>query len=492
MQKITIITFYTLVILLFSSCEKDFEELAENPNNPEEVAPDLLMVNMIRSTANNMVNDAFSIGNVAAQYATEIREPNVDRYIWNSFGLWNDGYSTLRDVNNLYTIAGEREHDNYQGVALIWKTLIFSRLTDAYGDLPFSEALKGKSESVYFPSYDQQQAVYQGMIADLEEANNLLSVTGGSVSSDILYGGDIMKWKKFGNSLRLRLLLRQSNQVDPSAAMQALLADAERYPIFQSNEDQAIVDYTDSPNYFPLAGYRSGHFLDRRLSSTFADHLNTLQDPRVKVFAQPTVASREAAGSGTGELEWQGVPNGETDENLGSDIDRQVSQFGSIYYIDQQVAAPAEGLIMTYAEVAFTLAEAAQRGWINADAEEHYNNGIRASMEYYQGFSEETLLPDELYFQQEGVAFDEAQALELIGLQKWIALFFTDLQGWYEWRRTGLPELAPSIVNNNENRIPVRFNYPTDQQVTNQENYTEAVQRQGRDDINTPVWWDQP
>ncbi len=488
----TILIYITVPLALLSSCEQDFEALSVNPNNPEEVTPDLLMVNIIRSTVDNMVNDAFSVGNVAAQYATEIREPNVDRYIWGSFGTWNDGYNTLRDVNNLYTIAVERGHDNYKGIALIWKTLIFSRLTDAYGDLPFSQALQGKSENIYFPSYDTQQAIYEGMIADLEAANNLLSSAGSAIANDILYGGDILKWKKFGNSLRMRLLMRQSNQVDPSAALQALLADPERYPVFQSNNDQAVLQYTASPNYYPIAGYRSGFFLDRRLSQTFGAKLNALNDPRLPVIARPTTASLEAYRAGTGELAWKGVRNGESDENLGSNIDSEVSQFGSIYYIDQQVPVAADGLVMTYAELEFILAEAAQKGWISTNAEEHYLKGIQASIDYYQRSSEDNFTEVTSYFQQEGVAFTESQALELIGQQKWIALFFNDLQGWYEWRRTGLPPLAPSLVNNNDDQIPVRLQYPADQQVTNEENYQQAVQRQGRDFINTHVWWDQP
>ena len=492
MHRFTHVVLPAFLLVLFSSCERDFNELAVNPNQPEEVAPDLLMVNIIRSTVNDMVNDAFSVGNVVAQYATEIREPNVDRYVWGSFGTWNSGYNTLRDVNNLYTIAGERGDANYQGIALIWKTLIFSRLTDAYGDLPFSEALRGKSDQVYFPAYDPQQSIYQGMIADLEEANNLLSSQGGAVSSDILYGGDVSKWRKLGNSLRMRLLIRQSNQVDPSAALRALLSDPARYPVFESNEDQAVLRYVSSPNYFPISGYRSGFFLDRRLSQTFAQQLNALNDPRLTVFARPTAVSLEAVDTGTGELEWRGVRNGETDQNLGSDIDNTVSQLGSIYYIDQQVPAPADGLVMTYAELEFILAEAAQKGWIGADAAEHYQKGIAASLDYYRGFADEDFPANEAYLQQQEVAFDENQALERIARQKWIALFFNDLQGWYEWRRTGLPDLEPSLVNNNDDQIPVRFQYPSDQQVTNQKNYQQAVQRQGRDFINTYVWWDQP
>lgn len=484
-------TLLIFILTVIGACTQDFEELAINPNNPEDASPSLLMVHVIRDVVDQMVDDAFRNGNVVAQYATQIREPNIDRYIWADFNTWDVGYNTLRDINNIYEIATQDEHDNYRGIALTWKSLVFSQLTDAYGDLPFSQSLKGKSENIYFPVYDTQAEIYAGILADLEEANNLLSVDGRGITNDILYDGDILKWKKFANSLRMRLLMRQSTQVNPSAELTAMLADPAQYPIFESNNDQAILTYTNSPNYFPLGDYDSGHFYDRRLSKSLSDVLNAVNDPRISVYAQPTEESRIAYEAGTGFLEWEGIQNGETDENLSSDIDERISALGSVYYISPQMAVPAEGLIMTYAELEFILAEAAQNGWIERNPETHYLNGISASIAYYSGLSGEDIIPEENFYTQPGIAYDPSRGLEQIGIQKWVALFFNDLQGWHEWRRTGFPELQPSIVNNNDDRIPVRFRYPTAQQVTNLENYQAAVQRQGRDDINTKVWWDE-
>lgn len=188
-------------------------------------------------------------------------------------------------------------------------------------------------------------------------------------------------------------------------------------------------------------------------------------------------------------LEWDGVRNGEEDANLGSNIDSRVSTLGEIFYKDLLVPVQAEGLVMTYAEVQFILAEAAQKGWIGGDPESYYNEGIKASVEYYNRVSGTNIAATEDFMSQPQVKFDPANALEQIGTQKWVALFFHDMQAWHEWKRTGLPNLSPSIVNNNNDKIPVRFQYPSSQQETNLENYTKAVSAQGEDFINTRVWW---
>ncbi|MBC7921203.1 MAG: SusD/RagB family nutrient-binding outer membrane lipoprotein [Ferruginibacter sp.] len=490
-MKVSSLKIFLLTGFLFTACDRDFEEINANPNNPEAVNPELLLVTVIRSTVNSMVNEAFSTGNVVAQFAAEIREPGTDRYLWGSFGTWDNGYGNLRDVNNLYAIATERNLDQYRGIALVMKSLIFARMTDCYGDLPYAEALQGKAEQpVYAPRYDRQQDIYAGILAELTEANRLLAGATGTVRNDILYNGDVTRWRRLANSLRLRLLLRQSNRVDPSAAMREIMADPGQSPLILANADNAVLRYVESPNLYPLTGQRSGFFLDRRLSKTLADRLNATRDPRLAVYAQPTTESKDAAAAGRGPLAWAGVRNGELDANLGSSIDRRVSPLGDLYYRGLQVAAPAQGLVMTAAETNFILAEAAQRGWIVGNPETYYLNGIRASIDYYRTVSGVNLNATPEYLSQSGVAFEAARALELIGTQKWIALYFNDLQAWHEWKRTGIPALAPSVVNNNSNQIPVRFRYPTDQQVTNRTSYEEAVARQGPDDINTKVWWD--
>lgn len=483
-----------MIIILAATavaCDNGLEEINKNPSNPEEINPELLMVTVIRSTVNQMMGEAWDTGNIVSQYAAEIREPNTDRYIWTgALGTWSNGYTVLRDVNNLYEIGDERGLDNYKGIALVMRALIFSRMTDVYGDLPYSQALKGKeAEPVYSPAYDTQQEIYAGLLNELEQANQLLTPAGGEIRNDILYGngsniGDPMLWRKLANSLKLRLLMRQSNKVDPSAAMQTILSNPAQYPIFGSNADNATVTYVEAPNLFPLTGTRIGFFRDKRMSKMFANQLNSTNDDRRRALMEPTAQSVTA-----GTPAWDGVRNGETDANLGSNIDAKVSTFGKMFYVDLSIPVKAEGLVMTYSEVCFILAEAAQRGWITGTAETYYVNGIKASFDYYKTISGVNITATDAFLNSPGIKYDATQGLQMIGTQKWIALFYCDLQGWHEWKRTGFPVLTPSFVNNNGNKIPVRSLYPSAQQTTNRTNYEAAVARQGVDNINTKLWW---
>jgi len=489
---ITYIFLFTCLLVIVG-CAAEFEEINTNPNQTEEVLPQLLMPNIIRTVVSEQVGNAWSPGNLVVQYSAQIRDPGTDRYVWGSFsGLWNTMYNILRDVNNLEQLGQERDESNYIGIALVMKSWIYQVLTDSYGDIPYSQAQQGKSNRVFFVPYDRQEAIYEGMLADLERANELLNENGGIINGDILFDGDYMKWRKLANSLRLRLLVRRSNQVEPGSEIQNIINNPAQFPIMESNEDNAALAYlSETPNLFPIANTREGSWLDRRLSKTLADELNAIEDPRLPIFAQPTENSVDSFQLGLGPLKWRGVRNGEEDENLSSDIDRNVSQLGSIYYIRQGTAVPAEGLIMSYAEVQFILAEAAAKGWASGDAEAYYLEGIQASVDYYAGVAGTTVQVDPTYFEQEAVAFNPDNALEQIGLQKWIALYFNGLEGWFEWRRTGFPDLQPAIVNSNNDQIPVRFQYPLDQQTLNPDNYQQAVSNQGLDDINTKVWWDQ-
>ncbi len=482
----------SILLIGIAGCEDEFDEINTNPNQPEEVLPQLLMPNIIRTVVSEQVGNAWSPGNLVVQYSAQIRDPGTDRYVWGSFsGLWNTMYNILRDVNNLEELGQQRDESNYMGIALVMKSWIYQILTDSYGDIPYSQAQQGKSDRVIFVPYDTQEAIYEGLLSDLERANQLLNENGGIINGDILFDGDFMKWRKLANSLKLRLLSRRSNQVDPSAEMQAIINNPSQFPIMESNADNATLEYlSETPNLYPIANTREGSWLDRRLSKTFADQLNAIQDPRLPIFAQPTENSVDSFQLGLGPLKWRGVRNGEEDDNLSSDIDRNVSQLGRIYYIQQGTAVPAEGLIMSFSEVQFILAEAATRGWINSDAETFYLEGIQSSIDYYAGVAGTSIQVDPSYYEQEGVAFDLDNALEQIGTQKWITLYFNGLEGWYNWRRTGFPDIQPAIVNSNNDQIPVRFQYPLDQQTLNPDNYQEAVARQGIDDINTLVWWD--
>jgi hypothetical protein len=478
----------TLAVLV-GGCDSRFEDVNANPNEPEDVPPGLLLPNIIRSAVNTSVNESFSTGNLVAQYTAKVSfATDIDRYDWSGVGYWNAYYDDLRNVEEMIRIAQAQERPNVEGVGLVLKSWIFSMLTDAYGDVPYSESLRVLETGENTPAYDAQEAIYRGLLADLEAANRRLDPARAQpVQGDILYDGDVLKWKKLANALRLRLLMRLSEKqgaiegVDVAGTFQAIVADPAQYPVFTTNADNAALAYlTSRPNEWPVHTIRVGSFRTYRMSQTLTSQLKALDDPRLSTFADPTVASVDA-----GTPAFEGVPNGLTDDasneyNGGRDFQ---SSLNTTRYFESPNAA--QGLIMTYAEVLFLRAEAAARGWTAEDAQSLYESGIAASMTQY-GQS----VPSG-YLEQDAVRYptgDAERAIAQINRQKWIALFFTGLEGWFNWRRTGVPALEPSVSNVNSDRIPVRFRYPESEQSLNAENYQKAVDTQGADNINTAIW----
>ena len=479
------------VAVASTGCDSRFEDVNDNPNEPKEVTPNLLLPDIIRGSVNTSVNTAHTTGNLVLQYTAKVSfATEIDRYNWAGVGYWQPLYGDLRNVEDMIQIAQERDQPQYEGVGLVLKSWIFSMLTNAYGDVPYSESV-AVQEGIETPKYDRQEAIYRGMLADLRRANELLTPGSGSIQGDILYDGDLMKWKKLANSLRLRLLMRLSEKgislnldggdVPVSQAFQSITSAPDAAPVFTSNDDNAALEYLGSrPNEWPRHTSRIGTFRTFKLSKTLTDTLKHFDDPRLSVFGDPTAASVE-----DGSRKYVGVPNGLTNDASGSFNGGPDFQSGLNFtrYYDEPDAA--KGLIMTYAEVLFLKAEAAERGWISSDAQTHYREAVKASFEQYG----QSTPPG--YFGQAGVSYptnNSAQARERIGTQKWIALFYTGLEGWFNWRRTGIPDIDPSVDNVNGDEIPVRFRYPESEQSLNADNYQAALDRQGPNSINTEMW----
>jgi hypothetical protein len=508
MRNIAKVTLFFACLLTAAACTKDFEEVNTNNNVPAAVPPELLLSGVIRNTINDQVNEAWSIGNIVVQHTAKVQFVNEDRYLWGDrTRIWNSVYGNLRDLQNIIRSAEESEpvQNNYLGVALVLRAWMYSLVTDAYGDVPYTESLQGK-QALYQPVYDSQEDVYAAILADLRTANGILGTSKEILAGDILYGGGgdaILSWRKLANSLRLRYLLRLSRKLDVNEEMAAIVNDPVAYPIFESNADHAVLEYLESPpNQWPLYNARVGSFDEFRLSKTLGDVLAAMNDPRLEVFARPTEKSVKA-----GAPVIAGIPNGLEDTKAldynGGPLG--VSRLGLAYACllcnDAGEAAPlanvARGLLMTYAELQFILAEARERNMITTgDAEAYYTAGIQANVDYYAetvpaSYGADLTLPAG-YFTQTAVAYTGTQEEKLrkIGTQKWIALFFNGLEAWYDWRRTGIPALQPGVSNLNDDKIPVRFAYPQIEQSVNGVNWRATVTTQGEDNINTAVWWD--
>ncbi|HZJ20421.1 MAG TPA: SusD/RagB family nutrient-binding outer membrane lipoprotein [Pricia sp.] len=511
--------YLSICLLLFSAgCTEDFEEINQNPNFASQASPDLLLPGVLRQMAYNWGNQGWEEGFTVVQYGARLQFTSGDRYNWSpTNNPYFDAYDGLRDIENIIRDSKDNpDAKNYYGVALIVKSWIYSYLTDAYGDVPYTDATKGLSEDNITPAFTPQAEIYDGMLADLKTANGLL--TGAeNISGDILYGGDVVKWRKFSNSLRLRLLMRIS-EVDPakaSAGMNEIANDLATYPIFEGNGDNAALQW-DSDNPQPKYDTRSGSFDEVRLSQTLETRLKELNDRRLIVYAQPTSDSKKGIYSENLD-DYVGMPNSLDDAKALSyspsgDPDKSGSNFISRLGVlltcracDVDNASPtaSQTIIMDYAELLFILAEARERDFIAVgEAADYYESGIRASFAYYLnriiagGWTEiaNDLQDFDLdgYLAQADVAIGSSpdENLQKIALQKWIGLFYTGFEAWSDWRRTGMPEIVPGPDAANGGKVPVRFQYPNEVKSTNEANYEAAVSRQGPDGLNTKLWWD--
>ncbi|GAB2561123.1 SusD/RagB family nutrient-binding outer membrane lipoprotein [Spirosoma aerophilum] len=364
--------------------------------------------------------------------------------------------------------AAYGSNGNQIAIARILKAYVFQYITDRWGDVPYSQALK--ADQNFSPAFDKQQDIYNDLFKEWKEAAAQFD-GGKAVSGDILLGSNADRWKKFAASLRLIAALRLS-KADPAkgkAEFAAALTDG----VLASNADNVQYKYlADANNENPLyTNYVRSNRKDFALSNTFVDYLKQLNDPRLPVYAARNLKG-EFVGAPYGVFP---APGKAQDYSLaGAAISAQT--------------APVN--IMTYAQVLFAQAEAVKLGWITGDAKALYESAVKASMQQWLGTAY-TDAAFAAYIAQPSVAYTDAKAIELIGNQRWIALFFQGTEAWNEWRRTGFPTLKPAPTTlNGGTDIPRRLAYPTTETTLNAKNYAEVVGRQGKDDQYTRVWWD--
>lgn len=487
-MKKEIIIFF--VILFMVSCQDALENLNVNPNQEEEVPASELLTSATRNAINSMVLESFLLGNNASQLTAKTLRAEVDIYSWNSFPtVWQSMYESIADIKEMERLSRTEGNNNMEGVAVVLKVWMFSVLTNAYGDIPYTEAARGAIDNVYAPKYDQQELIYvgeEGLLNELERATKLLEPDGATIEGDIIYGGDATKWEKLANSLKLRLLMYASNQIDVSAEVQSIV---EQGVIMESNEDNATLSYLNAfPNEFPIIPLKTGDFDAVVMGQNAINLMNDYNDPRRIIYARPDNLDFIAP-------EFSGAINGSENPDI---CNKAGSRLGLDYYNypDHPISAnQAEGILMTYAEVEFILAEAVAKGWLAGTAANHYEKGIKASMDYYlvdyTAFGYEDF---DDYYLNSGVSFTNSlQILE----QKWLALFFTGLEPYFEVRRwlseagfdwNAVPFLSPTCQNVNNDNLPVRFLYPAEEQSLNGNNYQEAVSRIGEDSQNSITW----
>lgn len=511
-----------LLLIAFSGCEKDFDKINTNPNAATKASTPALLTQAMRDFAFNDF-DTWYAGRQASLTSQQFSQRNYtseDRYAFRSGttdGFFRNNYIYM---NNLQTIiklntdpATKDEYASLYGdnnmqiaVAEIMKSWVYQLLTDYFGDIPYTQAL----DIVTYPqpAYDPQKTVYDGLIATLNDAQTKLenSTTDGFASGDVFFGGDLTKWIKFANSLRLRIALRASN-ADPSylAEAQDAIADG----VMESNDDNAMFAFSSSgaPNEAP---WYNGFFVAVRNDHTFtAGFMELIKGNNNQAFVNPFLGLRDPRypiyTSYT--TDRQGVPYGMTDvltqKWWSGNAATRVSLYARVPLILQ---ANFPSTFLDYPTVCFMISEV--EGW---DAD-WFEEGVTASLEKWASLANlEAIDADGAYVNEVmnrfNAATDEGKK-EMVITQKYIHLLQQPHEAWAEYRRTGYPKsilkpgdvtavidgaevvFTPAPGSDSGSDVVARFKYPTSEYTLNKANVEAAVARMGEDSHRQRVWWD--
>lgn len=470
-----VITTLGLAISL-TSCQSELETINKNPNEAIIAQPDYILANAIKSNADLLQGSDASMETTTLfiQHWAKIQYTDVDKYIvspTNVQNIWTNLYSQgLNDFAEVIKLGQKTNNPNYQAVGLILEAWSFQILTDLYGDIPYSQALN--INQYLTPTYDSQKDVYTGILADLKKAVSLIDINGNAIKGDVIYNGNVARWKKFANSLRLRVALRIADR-DPQTA-KAVIAElaVDKNNFIASNDENAKLVYLTSPNQNPVARDRETRD-DYRVSKSIVDKLVQLNDPRLSIYV-----NRTADATPTGYI---GVTNGLPADSASRLGFSKTSKLGDYF-----TAASAPAVFLNYSEVLFNLSEATQRGFITGDAEALYKQAVTASLAQFNIASTDITK----YLAQSSVAYNSQNYKKSIGEQKWIALYGQGVEAFAEWRRLDYPQLKPAYSGVLNGSFPVRLTYPTGEQALNLNSYKAAVARQGADVLTTKLWFD--
>ncbi len=507
-MKKTIIYIAGVLLLSMSACTKDFEEINTNPNAVQTGNANYLFSQSQLDGINNnyFLTSILECGGMLQHYATYKEASGVgDKYLNNEVyysAFFNQAYPTgINEVSIVTNLLKDSPTDsNKFNIARIWRAYMFHRITDLYGDVPYSDAVKGGTDLVFLPKYDSQELIYKDLLKELDEAALALDASKPSFGkADLIYDGDVNKWKKFSYSLMLRLGMRLT-KVDP-ALSKIWVSKAIAGGVIINGSDNAIMKYTDGPNDYnrnPTAfsprrdDFTQGSYGKRnveggKLSKTFIDLLKATADPRISVYSGVWEGTQQNTSSNI----QKGFPNG---TNIAPSATEQATYSEPNQSTVFKYDAPL--IILSNTETNLYMAEAALRGWYTAETDKSlYEKAIKASFTNAGIYGSAYTINDTTPyltanpFMTTGT-FD--QKMNQIHTQIWIALFVDEQEVYANWRRTGYPILTPVNFPGNvtNGTIPRRFKYPTSEYSVNSINLAEATKRQGADTFTTKVWWD--
>lgn len=479
-----------MVSLAVTGCKK-LDDMNRDPTKPTTAEPQYLLTGAQKSTM-DMLYSGLQNGFIAMNYAqywtgnsrTNDSQFNLDE--GNNAAFWNTLYRiSLHNLDDLVKQNNAKVDQagvpNQNAIAKITSAWIYQILADTYGNIPYTQTFESTTNIT--PKYDDAQVVYNALVDTLQAQINVLDPAQISFNSgDVIYNGDVDKWKKLANSLLLRMAIRMAD-ASPEKAKQII--EAHYQNAISSNAENAQFKYLDAaPNQFPY-NELARPLIDFSVSATLVDYMKSVNDPRLGIYARPSKDDDTI----------KGMPYGWA----ASDTNRLSQDHYS--FPGTQIYSPTmPGILMGYSEVEFILAEAAARGMnVGADAATHYANGVRASINYWRLLTNNNDITDaaiEAYIAK--VPYVAADWRNVIGTQKWLALYPQGFQAWFERTRLhfnkpgGQPlfiapvsgSLDPSVT-----MVPYRLTYLVTEQTQNKASYTEAASAIGGDTKGTKLWY---
>ncbi len=472
-------TVLLLIVSLASSC-KDFDDLRLNPNNPNSVPPSLLFTAVIPTPV-----PSFSDDYISAQYHLWSAVDNTAAPSYR-FGSTGFSYATLRNIDKMEKEAATSNAPVYTIMAKFLRAYYYIEMTKRLGDIPLSEAMKGAETPQ--PKYDAQKSVYIQCLNWLNEANTELGAfiktrPGENIAGDFYYGGDLRKWQKAINAYTIRVLISLSKKADETdlnvkARFSSIMSNPAQYPLMSSLSDNMQITHRDEDgfrgNYNPNAAVYKASVV---LVDTYIELLKGYQDPRLQKIADPTPKAL-AANPGN-----EAAVRANFNSYVGADFSARGSTNVS-KKLNGELSIPNDrrywnfigqpSILISYFEQELNIAEAAHRGWISASAKAYYDNGVKASMEFYG--VDAASINDYLATKSPYLAGSAG----LIRIQEQMYLALAENSGWESFfmtRRTGVPAYKFSNENN-VTKIPVRWAYPTAEDTDNRVNYRAALKAQ--------------
>ncbi|HCL06243.1 MAG TPA: SusD/RagB family nutrient-binding outer membrane lipoprotein [Chitinophagaceae bacterium] len=461
---------------LLTGCSKgidDFGNINNNPNATTVPITSALLTNVLAGAGGNVWGGGINTtAGLYCQYMSETQYTDISRYaqpVINWDGTYSGDLYDLQNIINVNTNPDTKaaaaqfgSNNNQIAIARILKAYNFWMLTDAYGDLPYFEALKGKGTI----AYDKQELIYPDLIKELKEA--AAQFDGGlTVQGDIMYSGNTTKWKKFANSLIATIALRMSkaNATLGKTEFAAAIAAG----VIDNNADNASIVYPGGNYRNPIYNYYVvTQRFDFAVSKTVTDQLTAKNDPRINEYTSNA----------------KGFPYGLTRADA---LAWQTTNptFGFLYGFTA-TAQTMPMYLMTAGQVYLARAEAARLGWTAEVVATQYANGITAELNRWGITNAGTIAT---YLAQTDIALTGlASDAQKIAEQRWLSYFPDGNQGWAEYRRSGFPVMA--AVPGSASAVPRRIPYGSNEPLYNPTNYASAAATYNSNSMNAKVWWD--